>query len=113
MKKAKKSKKKNIKKICWALAGIALTAGVCIPVTVTLKLNDRQFEATVQYAPEPQPAMVEDDRGEIVEEESIPTVEEVDGGKVEDITTGLSVTEGEYADLGWAETYNEIGRAHV
>lgn len=106
MKKAKKSKKKNIKKLYWALTGIVLTAGVCIPVTVTLKLNDRQFEATVQYAPESQPAMVEDDRGEIVEEESIPTVEEVDGGKFEDITTGLSITEGEYADLGWAETYD-------
>lgn len=98
--------KKNTK-LKW-MVGISAFLGLLVAtgVTININLNSQGYNATIQYAPEPQPAMVEDDRGEIVEEESIPTVEEVDGGKFEDITTGLSVTEGEYADLGWAETYN-------
>jgi hypothetical protein len=52
------------------------------------------------------PAFIEDDRGEIVELEAIPTIEEVDGGQFKDKDTGVSVVEGEYKDLGWSETFN-------
>ena len=55
---------------------------------------------------EPVPAIIEDDKGELIEIEHIPTMEEVDGGQFEDKDTGVSVVEGEYADLGWSETFN-------
>lgn len=55
---------------------------------------------------DPMPAFIEDDRGEIIELESIPTMEEVDGGQFKDKDTGVSVVEGEYKDLGWSETFN-------
>lgn len=55
---------------------------------------------------DPMPAFIEDDRGEIVELEAIPTMEEVDGGQFKDKDTGVSVVEGEYKDLGWSETFN-------
>lgn len=55
---------------------------------------------------EPVPAIIEDDKGELIEVEHIPTMEEVDGGQFEDKDTGVSVVEGEYADLGWSETFD-------
>lgn len=92
---------KNNTKLKWVVGtiialGLALGTGAAINITV----NDKNYNATIEYSEEQKPAMVEDDRGEIVEEESIPTVEEIDGGRFEDIDTGVSALDGEYEDLG-------------
>lgn len=84
---------------------LAIIAGITGAV-VNINIEQGKVNASIEYSADEKPALIEDDRGEIVEEKDIPTVEEVDGGKFEDITTGVSITEGEYADLGWAETYN-------
>lgn len=64
------------------------------PSTTTLVESEK--EATT---------LVENDRGELVEEK-LKTYEEIDGGQFQDKTTGLSVVEGQYKDLGWSETYD-------
>ena len=85
------------------LAMIAAITGA----TININIEQDKYNATIEYSEEAQPAMVEDDRGEVIEEEAIPTVEEVDGGKFEDETTGVSTLEGEYEDLGAAiETFD-------
>lgn len=85
------------------LAMIAAITGA----TININIEQDKYNATIEYSEEQQPAMVEDDLGEIVEEEAIPTVEEVDGGKFEDETTGVSTLEGDYEDLGAAiETFD-------
>ena len=97
-------KKINLK---WLISIIiVILIGGATGAVININVENGKFDATIEYSEEPMPAMVEDDKGEIIEEEAIPTVEEVDGGQFEDITTGVSVTEGEYDDLGWAETYN-------
>ena len=87
------------------LAGIG---GAFITVTVQPSVNNGEarvtVEGSIELSEEQVPAVIEDDKGEVVEE--VPTVEEVDGGKFEDETTGVSAVEGDYADLGWAETYD-------
>lgn len=85
---------------------IILVLGGATGAIINVNVENDKFDATIEYSEEPMPAMVEDDMGEIVEEEAIPTVEEVDGGQFEDIDTGVSVTEGLYDDLGWSEVYN-------
>lgn len=62
------------------LAMIAAITGA----TININIEQDKYNATIEYSEEAQPAMVEDDLGEIVEEEAIPTVEEVDGGKIID-----------------------------
>ncbi len=64
------------------------------------------IEPSYTMSSEQIPAVIEDDKGELVEIEGIPTVEEVDGGLFEDADTGLSSTDEDYEDLGWAEWYN-------
>ena len=97
-------KKLNLK---WLISILAvLLVGGLTGAVININVENGKYNATIEYSEEQVPAMVEDDRGEIVEEESIPTVEEVDGGRFEDENTGLSAVEGEYEDLGWAETYN-------
>lgn len=85
--------------LCLALIGIG----------VTIKINSETGEVIINpvtYSEEQIPAFIEDDKGEVIEIEGIPTVEEVDGGLFEDKDTGLSTAEGEYEDLGWSETFN-------
>ena len=85
--------------LCLALIGIG----------VTIKINSETGEIIINpvtYSEEQIPAFIEDDKGEVIEVEGIPTVEEVDGGLFEDKDTGLSTAEGEYEDLGWSETFN-------
>lgn len=85
--------------LCLALIGIG----------VTIKINSETGEIIINpvtYSEEQIPAFIEDDKGEVIEIEGIPTVEEVDGGLFEDKNTGLSTAEGEYEDLGWSETFN-------
>ena len=87
-----------------AIVILAIIAGVT-GATLNINIEQDKYNASIEYSEETQPALVEDDKGEVVEEEAIPTVEEVDGGKFEDATTGVSVVEGEYGDLGWSEWY--------
>lgn len=88
------------------VVAIALAiVGAITGASVNINIEDEKYNASIKYSEEPQPAYVEDDKGEIVQEEAIPTVEEVDGGKFEDETTGVSTVEGEYEDLGWSEWY--------
>ena len=91
--------------IALVIAIVLAIAGAITGATVNINIEQDKYNATIEYSDEAQPAMVEDGLGEIVEEEAIPTVEEVDGGKFEDETTGVSVVEGEYDDLGWSEWY--------
>lgn len=87
------------------IAVLAIVAAIT-GATININIEQDKYNASIEYSEEPQPAIVEDDMGELKEEEAIPTVEEVDGGLFEDATTGVSVTEGEYEDLGWSEWYN-------
>lgn len=106
-----KSKKKQVRKkkpVKSIIAGIvAVIAAILSGVIININIENGKIEATIQYAENEQPALIED-MGEIeeFEGEEIPTVEEVDGGLFEDESTGYSIVEGEYEDLGWAETYN-------
>lgn len=87
------------------VAIVLAIAGAITGASVNINIENEKYNASIKYSEEPQPAYVEDDKGEIVQEEAIPTVEEVDGGKFEDETTGVSTVEGEYEDLGWSEWY--------
>lgn len=104
--------KKIIGAIVAIIVGILCGIGVHVAVTPTgeIETEIKVLESTssVQYSGEEVPAVIENDLGEteIIEDEEIKTVEEVDGGKFEDANTGVSVTEGEYNDLGWSETYD-------
>lgn len=97
-------KKVDFKVIIATIATLIIAA--ITGAAVNIKIEDEKFNATIEYTAVEVPALIEGDQGELYEEFDVPTVEEVDGGKFEDITTGVSVTEGEYYDLGWSETYN-------
>lgn len=64
--------------------------GITVDATYTLELSEEHVTG-----------LIENDLGEIIEDDNIPTVEEVDGGQFED--DGLNPTEG---DKGWSETYD-------
>ena len=98
--------KKRLAKSITIIIGEILVAVGIIGALLYFDGENSKFTATIEYSTDPMPAMVEDDQGEITHEEAIPTVEEVDGGMFEDEVTGVSATEGEYEDLGWAETYD-------
>lgn len=89
--------------------GLAVVAGIT-GAAININIENGKVNAAITYSEEEKPAYITDDRGEVKETttyngEEIPTVEEVDGGMFEDEATGLSVTEGNYADLGWSEWY--------
>jgi len=89
------------------LAGVAVATGA----TVNIRIEQDKYEASIQYSAEQKPAVIEGDLGETEETdnvngEAIITVEEIDGGKFQDIDTGVSMVDGQYYDLGWAETYD-------
>lgn len=75
--------------------------GICAGVNVNIQKEGDKINATIEYSEEQIPASIED-MGEVkeIDGEEIPTVEEVDGGLFEDETTGLSMSDGEYEDLG-------------
>ena len=107
----KKKTKFNVKGLIIPFIVLIIAGATGIGVKLSITPTEEGFTSEIQFSEEQVPAALEDDQGEVVETESfegeeIPTVEEVDGGKFEDETTGLSATEGEYEDLGWAETYN-------
>lgn len=68
--------------------------------------NVSASEVNYKISESPVPGYIQDDQGGITEDASIPTLEEVDGGQFEDKDTGVSITEGQYEDLGWSETYD-------
>ena len=108
-KKTKKNTKQNSNKITVAIITIILT--ILLGISVSVKIENDKYTANIEYHAEQLPTLITDDRGETYETvefngEEIRTVEEIDGGKFEDIDTGVSLEEGEYADLGWAETYD-------
>lgn len=92
---------------------LAIGAGTGIGITIhnnTVTITTDGTTATIKFFEEDIPAVIEGDQGELVEIEEvdgepIKTVDEIDGGGFEDIDTGMSVTEGEYEDLGWSEWY--------
>lgn len=103
--------KKNTK-LKWGgiIALLAVFIAGIAGVAVNVSIENGKVNANITYSQEGVPAVVVDDQGEVIETteyegEEIPTVEEVDGGMFEDETTGLSSTEGDYEDLGWAEWY--------
>lgn len=109
MKKAKKKSKqrKNSKSfILGFIIFILISIIAGITINVNIAPSENGITAEIEFSEDQIPASLEGDQGEVIEDNEIPTVEEVDGGLFEDATTGLSVTEGEYDDLGWSETYN-------
>lgn len=94
------------------LKSISLLIGFIVAIccgagaTLIIKMNDDLPAVfTLELSTEQIPAQIITDQGEVIEE-NVPTVEEVDGGQFKDKDTGVSVTEGMYADLGWSETYD-------
>ena len=106
-----KKKSKNVKSLVRAtLIGIValLLAGVIgVGVKINIEETEQGYSAEIEFSEEQIPATIVDDQGELVEDDEIPTVEEVDGGLFEDESTGLSANEGEYEDLGaYIETFD-------
>ena len=103
-------KAKNVKTIrTFAIAIIAmLLAGLAgIGVNISLQPSEEGYTADIEFSEEQIPATIEGDQGELIEDDEIPTVEEVDGGLFEDEITGLSKGDGEYEDLGaYIETFD-------
>lgn len=92
-------------KLKWAAGVVLIVAlGLVTGAAVNIKINEQNYGATIEYSGQEVPATIEGDQGLV--DLDVPTVEEVDGGRFEDETTGLSTAEGEYEDLGWAETYD-------
>lgn len=93
--------------IAIGIAGsIALVIGLINHPDKAIELVDT-FESKIVVSDDQIPAYIEGDQGEIIEEDFIPTFEEVDGGQFKDIDNGVSQVEGEYNDLGAAiETFD-------
>lgn len=98
-------------KIITIVLGIAAIVAGITGASVNISIENGKYNATIQYSEEQKPAVIEGDLGETEETdnvngEAIITVEEIDGGKFQDIDTGVSMVDGQYYDLGWAETYD-------
>ena len=116
---SKKSKKESAKRI--SHFRLFLSISIVVPLAVILAVvgiicNNKPseiienvvdtIETNYKISENPVPAYIQDDRGGITEDNSIPTMEEVDGGQFEDKDTGVSTTEAQYNDLGWSEWYD-------
>ena len=90
-----------------ALGALALFALV---ISIVPKGGEPEIEEPVKptlvVSEEQMPGYITTDQGEVIEVDEIPTFDIVDGGQFKDIDDGLSETQGEYHDLGWAETYD-------
>lgn len=103
-------KKINLKWLIGIIAVLLIGGGIT-GAAININIQNDKFNATIEYSEEQVPALIESDKGEVEEIQKfdgieIPTVEEVDGGLFEDINNGITVTEGNYADLGWSEVYD-------
>ena len=97
---------KKFKKLLFIILIIIISVLSGVGIDVMIRPSEEGGSIfNIELADEQVPALIENDKGEVIEE-YIPTVEEVDGGKFEDEVTGVSVVEGEYVDLGWSETYD-------
>lgn len=112
-KSTKKSAKKkplfNINKFNFCLylvLGVVAIALLVGGISIKLREGEMVIEPTYQMSEEEIPGVIENDKGEMIEIEDIPTYEEIDGGRFEDKDMGLSLNNGEYDDLGWSELYN-------
>lgn len=110
-KKTKKSKKTKFKPsfnfYIYLVLGTCAVVLAIIGITYRINLNEGTIETNNFIKSEEEiPGLIEDDKGEMIEIEDIPTYEEIDGGRFEDKDTGLSLNNGEYEDLGWSELYN-------
>ncbi len=107
----KRKATKNIFEVLLILIiSVVTVALIGLGININLKSTEEGYIVELELSEEQLPAVVEDDMGEIIEIEEvdgqlIPTVEEVDGGRFEDEETGVSIFEGDYEDLGWAEWY--------
>lgn len=101
--KKKTKTKKNLKPYIIAL--VVIVIAMLTGAGIKLNLDAQNINAIIEYAVEAIPAFIENEDGTTVIED-VPTVEEIDGGRFEDIKDGVSVTEGEYDDLGWSEYYD-------
>lgn len=97
--------KKSIGLVLAFLVAILSGAGVTIIIQLG-KGETAETIYTLELSTEQIPAEIVNDKGEVIIDGNIPTVEEVDGGQFKDRDTGLSKAEGEYKDLGWSETYD-------
>lgn len=109
------SKKKTVKRRNKFNFFIYFILTICIAAIlgwgIKLKFNtptetEVTIESNLVMSNEQIPAVIQDDQGELIETDSIPTVEEVDGGLFEDADSGMSIIEGDYDDLGWSETFD-------
>lgn len=103
-------KSKGVWGVIIAVVVAVVATIVGINVNLNIKSSEEGFEAKIIMSDEQKPAVVEGDQGELVEinetqGEEIKTVETVDGGQFKDRDTGVSVVDGQYADLGWSEWY--------
>ena len=104
-----KSKTKDVRAIVKLIVAGVLAILTLTGATVAIKINEHGFEiraknATIEYSTDSLPAVIEGDRGELIEDDTIPTVEEIDGGRFEADDT--EVLDGEYEDLGAFEIYD-------
>lgn len=88
------------------IAGIALGVGILIANTqnngeVEVQLDIDKIAVKIQYSDEQVPALVETEQGE-VEEQEVPTIEEVDGGEIPTELEEMSDEEREKAGQGFA-----------
>lgn len=92
-------KKKILYIIVIVLSGLI---GAGIDVAIRPTENGIRVDASynIEFSDVQVPAEMENDRGEIVVDENIPTVEEVDGGLFKD------EFDAESGDMGWSETYD-------
>lgn len=118
--KSKKSKKASTERsgyfrlilglsIFTPIAVILLIIGVITNANIDPEVVEETIETietNYKISENPVPAYIQDDRGGITEDSSIPTMEEVDGGQFEDKDTGVSIVDGQYNDLGWSELYD-------
>lgn len=78
---------------------------------IHINLENGKIDATITYSNEGKPAVLYNDKGEVIETTEyngyeIPTVDEVDGGLFEDTSTEASNNDDKYSDLGSAiETF--------
>ena len=105
-------KKLIIKYILPLLGCMGVVAAIITGVAININVENGKINASIVYSQEDVPAVIEGDRGETyeietVDGEEIPTVEEVDGGMFKDKDTGVSAltTDVYYEDLGWSEWY--------
>ena len=106
-------KRTNYKKIITELTTLITLAIIYVITGVVIHINveNGKINATITYSNEGKPAVLYNDKGELIETTEyngveIPTVDEVDGGLFEDTSNDVSYNEDKYSDLGSAiETF--------